>query len=367
MAMPPGKIAIVVGILVAEGRGTALQKCSLLLISLIFLFGTVAQHAAADSEGEKCEHLFLRFAPIAQTTQPTYKVEIESAGKIIGPSEPLPALKTGFYIFLILDSGEILFAPKYDIPKYIATGQGLATHKSLLKMYADSTFKSAAQHVVAGGEFQVAFGQVIDISNRSGNFKDLERSEDAPNRAPRLDATVDFFKGHGLAFDPDTKPRAIDPNREEDRGHTPADRDFDVFHLDFMSRLQKAALGPRTIDLYEQLHALILESFPAESPRESLVVMQRARLSGAQITGYNRGGSAFTFPLVTAYSRDGLEFGVLETLRDQGILRADDPDRVAYTFPLQIRNILASRAAEKFLPPLREKWERMAEAFSNLK
>ena len=78
-----------------------------------------------------CEAL-LNAKPIARTSQQVYPIEIEAAGQIILPGQPIPILKTGFYVYLITAAGEILLSEKYKIEDEV---KNLATHKSLLEMY----------------------------------------------------------------------------------------------------------------------------------------------------------------------------------------------------------------------------------------
>lgn len=323
----------------------------------VAVLSVVLNICPAFASGDGCDGI-LQAPPIQRTAQPTYLIEMESAGQIIEPDKMIPPLGTGFYSFLILSSGEVLLAPKYDVRQFMESGKGLATHKSLLHMYEEKMVESPADRVVAGGEFQVAFGLVIDISNRSGNFR---------GDSERLDGSIRWLKARGLKLSAAVKIRAIDPLRDEDRGHTPIDRNFDEFHLDTMAVVERSPEGAHLRELYLRFHELIGETFPGTPGREAIAKILQFRNKGARETGEQRGAAAFYYPLMTAYSRDGFEFGLKALLREEVISEfRRDGEGYTETVPAQIQNVLTGAGA-MIGPDLKQKWLALAEAFATAK
>ncbi len=313
----------------------------------IFLFASSFAFGASD-----CERL-LQSPPIPRTPQPKYVIELESAGQIIRLEDPIPYLGSAYYIFLVTADGEILLSKQYDAKSYMETGKGLATHKSLLNMYQETKLTSVQYRIVAAGEFQAAFGRIIYLTNRSGNFR---------NTMKRLALCRGCFEERGFLFD---KEVLVTPT--QDRGHTPKDRDFDEYKLEVLKAIEMEPNGPELIKLYERFHALILESFPKETARESIAEMLKARAAGAAVTNETRAYSAFYYPLLTAYNRDGLEYGLLAFFRSE---MKQHPPRPEYDYreaiASQIENVIIG-AGEKFNKDLKEKWKKLAEAFLALK
>lgn len=325
------------------------------LFSLLFLAIFSFSVFAHSNISIECNALLLR-SKLRWTVQEVYDIEIESAGQIYGPNEKIPPLKTGFYVFLILSTGEKLIAPKYDVQGYIKNGKGLATHKSLLKMYQEKTGERADRLVVGAGEWQVAFNYVRDFSNRSGNFKSTPK---------RVEYLTPFLTSQDLPLIALSRVRAINPKDPEDKGHTPADRTFDRFHLDMMAAVELSPYGPRLRDLYEKFHALILESFQGD-PEAARTAMLAASKIGRKTTKDWR-GSNFYIPLsAAADGRDGLEYGLLQVLKLKTIYPIGEPiESTEVEFwegiPAQIKNVIAGSA---FGQELRTKWQTLALEFS---
>lgn len=323
---------------------------------LILLLALSSVICTAHPNTHFCESL-LTDKPVPWTIQPVYLVELESSGFIVPMDRQIPRLRTGFYVYLVLSTGEILISPKYDVKQFIASGKGLATHKSLLRMYSNRRHRNASNKVVLGGEFQNAFGAVADISNRCGNFR---------SRARRFhDKGLDYLQLRGLPLQDWTSRRAINPKCQEDRGHTPEDRNFDEFKLNLMADVEKNPRGPVLRALYEKFFALIVETFPAQTGKEALVKMLEFRSQGALLTRDNRGAQSFYYPLLTAFSRDGMDFGLASLFRKDlpSEFKQSKPDNY-FAVPTQIHNVIVG-AGDMFDEATKEKWRAMAHEFES--
>lgn len=319
---------------------------------LIFLLALYSTVCTAHPSFKYCE--LLLDDPVEWTVQPVYLIEIESAGFIVPPGKPIPKLSTGFYVYLLLSTGEILIAPKYDVPQFIATGKGLATHKSLLRMYQKKKRKLPASWVLVGGEFQVLSPFVVDISNRSGNFK---------SKAKRFRKALRYLEDRGLPIRNWTTKRAINPRRKEDRGHTPESINFDEFKLAMMSDVERSEHGVSLRQLYDRFALLIAETFPGVEGKAAMMKMLEFRRKGVEQTRDERGSQSFYYPLLTGYSRDGLDFGIASLFRKDipSEFKQPKPDYF-YAVPTQIHNILIG-AGDEFSEEIKAKWRALANDF----
>jgi hypothetical protein len=292
----------------------------------------------------------LTAVPIPRTIKPrNYSIEMAAAGHLTGPRELLPRFMPGFYIYLITDHEEILVANKYNIED----DKGLATHKSLLNMYRNVTGNSAVQHVVAAGEFQMVFDDVLEIKNKSGNFRG--------DRTTLLLAEQTLAR-HGLPVSGRTRLTAIGSG-VEDHGHTPAEREFDEFHLEILRQVYGSERGRQLVSLYTQMEALLRMTFPKLRGIETLKAMIGYQTEGAKRSGVYDGLQVLYYPLQQLYSTDGMEHGIWSTEQDEDV---DGPDGFKRGVPAQIENFIAAMGAA--MPAsMRTEWRALGERFRGLK
>jgi|GEM_PF-4340925 len=324
---------------------------------LIALFAFTSAICAAHPNIPDCEAL-LKLKPLRWTIQPEYAIELKSAGIIIPAGRQIPILAPGFYTYLVLKNEDILLAPKYNVKQFMETEKGLATHKSVLYMYEEIRGKLPADMVALGGEFQSVPWLIVDISNRSGNFKSTPR---------RYEIAQPYLRSRGFLFvDGVTNVRSIDPKVKEDRGHTPEDRNFDEFKLNRMARVEEDKDGPWLRDLYYRLNALAAESFPEAKGKDVIDQIKIFAQKGAAITNETRGIYSFHYPLNGIYNRDGLDFEIAKLViyRSKTEFRGvgGKPDYF-YLVPTQINNIIVG-AGDTFSEEIKEKWRALADDFS---
>lgn len=309
-----------------------------------------ASFAAPGAPSSPCNLLLAKVIP--RTYMPDYAIELPSSGALLAKNLRVPQLPIGNYVYLITNRGEILLAAKYNLKKM---PQGLATHKSLLKMYEKRRGTSAEPRIVAAGEFQTAFGRVAEISNKSGNFRGSK---------PSLDLAVQVLRSRGLPMDSSTQIKQVDPKKEEDRGHTPKDRELDGFRLQVLSEVAGLQQSQKIKELFTRFYWLIRESFPDLSGRKALLAMMEVREKGVRKIGKYDGYATFNYPLSTAYTVDGFEFGIW-SIEISGQYEPQSGDRFKRGVPTQINNFLIG-AGDTLPPDLRTRWLILAENFAGL-
>lgn len=314
------------------------------VLGALLLTVTVLVGAKAFAD-DRCDR-FLRAPPI----------ELESAGEILRRGENFPQLKSGQYVFLITAKEDILFAEKYDVKSFVKTGRGVATHKSLLAIAnKNSLRRPLAKIIIGGGEFQMAFSHVSWLTNRSGNF---------PNDANALDDMVRYLAKRGLAVDRATKVRAVDSTKE-DFGHAPSDRTFDEWQLQIMAEVERHRRGPELREWYERFYSLTLESFPDLPAREAMMRMIRYRQAGASKSNMVRAANLFYYPLITAKSVDGMDYGIWAVLRSRYFSKyRTEGEWFSKAVADQIDNIILG-AGQGFSPPIQEKWRKLGQDLFN--
>jgi hypothetical protein len=292
----------------------------------------------------------LQAQPIPHTPQTIYPIELESAGTLVFADQPLPALEMGFYVYLITANGDILFAPKYHLR---SAPRSLATHKSLLELYKKAMRDRDTPDIVAAGEFQIAFDEAVEIRNKSGNFRGESES---------LDLAVEVLTHHGLPITSRTQIAPVVPGRVEDLGHTPQNRDQDSFRLQTMHELHSSVRGTILVDLYRRMYSLLRETFPGRHGLELIQKLVEAQRAGAQLTGNYDGYQTFYYPLQSAFSADGFEYGiwVIERAPDHG-----GEEGFGRGVVKQIKNFVLG-AQKEMAPGLGDKWDRLAQEFAYL-
>jgi hypothetical protein len=319
-----------------------------LIVMLLFIFVHFTNPVSAVPL-KPCEAL-LAAQPIDLTPQPFYPIEMGAAGMLITPDTLIPALESGFYVYLITANGELLIAPKYH-PTH--TPRGLATHKSLMEMYKLQSHGAELPDFVAAGEFQIAFDEAVEIRNKSGNLRGDEQS---------LALAAEVLPLHGLPVTPRTKITPVIPGLAEDLGHTPNDRDQDTFRLQILTDLYASVRGRILIDIYKRMYSLARETFPKLHGRELIEKLMDTQAAGAGFSGDYNGYQTFYYPLQTAFSADGLEYGIWasEILPDHG-----GNDGFGTGVPKQVKNFVLG-AQDGMSVRLRTKWDRLAREFAKL-
>ncbi|MGZ3721805.1 MAG: hypothetical protein ACXVA9_02665 [Bdellovibrionales bacterium] len=315
-----------------------------LLIMLLLAF------AAQAHVSKPCEEALLLAKPIPRTVMPLYPIEMDAAGQIIGFKDRIPRLETGFYIYLITAGGETLLAPKYDLQD---SKKNLATHKSLLEMYKRSNGTAEDPVIVAGGEFQMAFDQTVAIGNRSGNFRGDPQS---------LRLAVNILTLQGLPISRGTKISSVRVGEVEDDGHAPQDRNLDSFRIQILKDVAGSERGRALKSAYHRFYHLLRETFPRVGTHEALEKLMTAEAVGAGMSGKYDGYQAFYYPLQTAFTADGLEYGIFasESLPDHG-----GRDGFGAGVPRQFKNFLVG-AYDEMTDAQRKKWRRLAREFTAL-
>lgn len=227
---------------------------------------------------------------------PTYRFESDRAGQVLKAPETVKNLETGVYVYLLTDNGRLAFAPKYDAQVFLNNRKGLATHKNLIDLLGEDS------KIMASGEFRMAFGFVVALNNRSGNFRGQETHLQF--------ATAELPK-FGLNFAPDLVPVAIRPEKGPDIGHAPSDRDFDLFQLELHARVKKDKAARELGVLYEELVQILL---PYSSPRSPIGVSSKIVEATLKLH-QNYGTEYLIYGIETACTVDGLPFA-LERLLD---------------------------------------------------
>jgi hypothetical protein len=286
--------------------------------------------------------------PITHTPQQRYSSEVEEAGQIVKPGEMLPQLDTGFYIYLITANGEIMFARRYSLQSWT---KNLATHKSLLEMYQRRSGAPDAPDIVAAGEFQIAFDQVVEVNNRSGNFRGDDET---------LKLGVEVLRAHGLPFSNETKIWALS-DRAADWGHSSHEFDKDSDRLQAIKEIMISPRGRVLIDIYRRMYRLTRESFPEVPAQQAIQELTKVQNAGARATGKYDGYQSFYYPLQSAFSADGLEYGIwkIETFPDRG-----GHDGFSYGGPVQIHNVVVGGI--KLPDAIKNRWRQLARDFQNL-
>lgn len=117
-----------------------------------------------------CRWLMMELPTIPLSRRETKDFELEEAGEIYRYGQKIPHHAMGKYVYLGTKHLEIIVAKKFDPRAFLATGKGLATHKSMENYYFRRTGRHLADVVVFAGEDQEAFDEVGADSNRSGNW-----------------------------------------------------------------------------------------------------------------------------------------------------------------------------------------------------
>jgi hypothetical protein len=313
---------------------------------LLFLVSGVNAHASPN-----CAVRF-NAKPIPHTPQPVYPQELEHSGTITFPGQPLPHLGPGHYIYLITGAGELLTSLRY-LPT--ARGKNIATHKSLLKMYRRETGRSGEDSIIASGEFQMGFDEVIELKNKSGNFRGDPAS---------LEVAEQVFRASGLPLKPTTKLSPVSAEDLEDRGHTPNDRSVDEFRVSVISEVHGTPRGRKLIEIYNRMYHLMHETFPSHPGMLAIEDVMTAALKGSAVTGRLNGYHALTYPLQEIYTPDGLEYGIWSIEHSDTGGRGQDGFEEGAS--VQCLNVIVGMGT-KMDPRLTQSWTRLADDFSSLK
>lgn len=315
-------------------------------IMLLFLF-PVSQAPAHIKDD--CESLLIA-RPIRHTPQKKYPIEVPMAGTLIPADATIPILESGFYLYLITQERNVVLAPKYILS---GRKRNLVTHKSLLKAYAIKVGSPVPPLIVAAGEFQIGFDEVVEIRNKSGNFRGGPES---------LTLALQIFKRQGLPISTRTQVRPVVAGAAEDRGHTPKDREVDAFRIEILKSVHRSKRGVRLLELYRRFYFLLRETYPKRVGKDVLEKLIDAQTAGAGFKRDYDGYQSSYYPLQTVFSVDGLEYGIwsVERERDHG-----GADGFARGVPKQIDNFLFGAQAA-INPTLNAKWLQLADEFRKL-
>jgi hypothetical protein len=212
---------------------------------------------------------------------------------------------------------------------------------------------SGEPDIVAAGEFQIAFDEVVEIRNKSGNYR---------GRAETLNLAVAIFKLHHLPITARTLIVPVVPGRREDAGHTPKDRDEDSFRIQILKANQDSSRGRALREIYPRLYALLRETFPDVRGLELVKKLMTAQMAGAAITGNYDGYQTFYYPLQAAFTRDGFDYGIYACEASPG---HGGPDGFGRGGLKQLENFMIG-AESDLTPALKEKWRSLATEFAGL-
>lgn len=273
-----------------------------------------------------CKDLLLNPpAVLEQTPTRLFPIELRIAGQLYQPGTKLsPLTESGLYHYIITEQNELLLTPSY-------IGQRLATHKSLVAYYQKDHPSHEEPRVVAAGDMIIAFGRLVFIDNRSGNFRGGEEN---------LNYAAQVLRDFGIPFTSETDVHNHDPLRDKQaRGHTPEGRAGHKFTIDIRREIRKTPNGPELLALYEELGSLLMDALETTGPNNMIYQLIDIKMSIPDFEPFVQ----FIYPMQSAITVDGLSFGLWRSLK------GSSPARLGPLAAGQIRRI--SKALEQRLSP----------------
>ncbi|MGE4130690.1 MAG: hypothetical protein AB7F86_03585 [Bdellovibrionales bacterium] len=267
-----------------------------LLLAVLTALGVEAQDA--------CLAPLLAPPTIHRTPQPLYEGEVALAGTLMSPGMPATELSTGAYVYLMAEDGRMVYAPKYDWQAFQKGQPWLATHKALLK-------RLGSAKIVAAGEWTVAFGQIVKLNNRSGNFK---------GGAAHLAFAENILRRFGFDLDSALGSEDYSDGRER-KEHTPQERTFDRYQMELFERLQTQSQMRLLAELYEDFVDLVRPHTPHKSVSEVNGIVFQAALAmqlSAEV-------ELFLFPIGQSLTDDGFVFGLVGQTNKRARMRLLGP------------------------------------------